>query len=32
MLGGHELGHLVDPKTSSPSRCGRQFVKEDSDV
>jgi hypothetical protein len=30
MLGGHELvGHMANPKTSSPFRCGKQFVKED---
>jgi len=30
MVGGHELvGCLAYPKTSSPSRRGKQFVKED---
>jgi len=33
MLGGHELvGRLAYPKTSSPLRCGKQFVKENSNM
>jgi hypothetical protein len=31
-LGGQSIGHLEDPKTSSPLRCSRRFVKDHSDV
>jgi hypothetical protein len=31
-LGGQLVGHLEDPKTSSPLRRGRQFVKDELDV
>ncbi len=32
MLRGQSLGQLEDPKTSSPLRCDRQFMKDDMDV
>jgi hypothetical protein len=32
MLGGQSLGHLEDPKTSSPLRCDKQFMKDDLDM
>ncbi len=31
-LGGQLVGHLVDPNTSYPSTCERQFVKDDPNV
>ncbi len=32
MLKGQSAGHLAESETSSPSRCGKWFVKEDSNM